>query len=289
MSYSKFIQGIKNGAISSLSSGLICQPFQVVSTNMMVSYKQGKPISMLSTIKMIIQNEGLRGFYRGFKPATLKNIFGSAIYFACLEALKPKVKSNITSNPNFVNFISAAISRTIQMISVAPIYVMKTRFEVSGFNKYSGIFDAVRKIKQEEGYSGFFRGLSTTLIKEVPYSALFYTTFDFTKKTLKKYGIVNTQVNSSCASLIAVAILTVLTNPLEVIRTRLQYQHVSQNVNHKYKGAISGIFTIARKEGIKGLSAGMGPIFVKKGISTLLVWTLYDTLNHMSNRRRNKI
>ena len=186
MSYSKFIQGIKNGAISSLSSGLICQPFQVVSTNMMVSYKHGKPISMLSTIKMIIQNEGLRGFYRGFKPATLKNIFGSAIYFACLEALKPKVKSNITSNPNFVNFISAAISRTIQMISVAPIYVMKTRFEVSGFNKYSGIFDAVRKIKQEEGYSGFFRGLSTTLIKEVPYSALFYTTFDFTKKTLKK-------------------------------------------------------------------------------------------------------
>ena len=94
MNFSKFFLGIKNGAISSLSSGLVTQPFQVVSTNMMVSYKEGKPRSMLSTIKLIVKNDGLLGFYRGFTAATIKNIFGSSIYFACLESIKQRLRQN---------------------------------------------------------------------------------------------------------------------------------------------------------------------------------------------------
>ena len=291
MNFSKFFLGIKNGAISSLSSGLVTQPFQVVSTNMMVSYKEGKPRSMLSTIKLIVKNDGLLGFYRGFTAATIKNIFGSSIYFACLESIKQRLRQNqnLKKKPILVNLISAAISRTAQMLSVAPIVVIKTRFEVSGFNKYNGLIDAVRTIRREEGYGGFFKGTSSLLIKEVPYSAMFYTTYDYTKKNLKKYGLVNTQINSSVASLITVAILTVITNPLEVIRTRLQYQYVSKNQNHNYKGVLSGIYSIAKNEGFKGLSAIMMTIFVKKGVSTILVWTIYDTLQNFGKKKESKI
>ena len=85
---------------------------------------------------------------------TIKNIFGSSIYFACLESIKQRLRQNqnLKKKPILVNLISAAISRTAQMLSVAPIVVIKTRFEVSGFNKYNGLIDAVTTIRREEGY-----------------------------------------------------------------------------------------------------------------------------------------
>lgn len=288
MNFKRVLNGIKNGACSSLFSSCVTQPFQVVMTNMMVSYKEGKPISMLHTINKISRAEGIKGFYRGVLPAMIKTTVGSAIYFSILENLKAHLKQNKTYNPILINFFSAAISRTIQMIFVSPLTVIKTRFEVVGFNEYSNIQDGIRKIKRKEGFSGYFKGLSTTLAKEVPYSAMFYSTYEFTKKKLFSVGIQNTQMNSTIASIITVAILTLITNPLEVIRARLQYSYYSNDPNHNYKGVISGIYTISKTEGIKGLSAGILPVFLKKGISTILVWTIYDTLNKYTDIK-NKI
>lgn len=284
MNFKRTLTGLKNGAISSISSSLFLHPFQVLSTNMMINYKNNKPLSLLETVKTIFKTEGLRGFYRGTSIAVFKTTFGSAIYFGALEntkhILSDKYKSKLS--PIAINFISAAISRTLQMISVAPLNVIKTRLEVNGFSSYDNIFDALKKIKRDEGYRGYFHGLESTLVKEVPYSAMFYTTYEFTKKKLKfikKHSLI-----SPLSGIITVAILTVLTNPFEVVRARIQYQFFSQNVNHKYKGVFSGVYQIAREEGVRGLTAGIAPVFIKKGFSTVLVWTIYDTLNKRKSK-----
>jgi hypothetical protein len=45
------------------------------------------------------------------------------------------------------NSTSSAIARALQSIMTNPIIVIKTRFEVLGFNEYASIVDAVKKIR----------------------------------------------------------------------------------------------------------------------------------------------
>jgi hypothetical protein len=274
-----FINGLKDGFISSFTSATITQPFQVVSTNMIVNAQ--RKTSLVAVVKNIYKNEGIFGFYRGFTAATLKNCIGSSVYFACLEHFTQLLKRNkkYKLNSLSINIISAAIARTCQVITVCPLNVIKTRFEVSGFNSYNNVIDAFRKIYHMEGFAGYFKGIKSMLIKEIPYSSAFYTTYEYSKRKVHAMlGIRNVQLNSAISSLIAVGLLTVITNPLEVIRTRLQYQFFSQNEEHNYKSIIHGIYLITKHEGVKGLTSGMLPVFLKKGTAGLLVWTLYDTL-----------
>lgn len=62
-----------------------------------------------------------------------------------------------------------------------PIIVIKTRLEVLGFKEYNNFLDAIRKITQNEGYGGFFTGLKISLIRDVPFSGVFYPIYEFCK------------------------------------------------------------------------------------------------------------
>ena len=48
-----------------------------------------------------------------------------------------------------------------------------------GFNEYKGAFDACKKIYATEGVGAFFTGLKVSLIRDVPFSGLFYPIYSF--------------------------------------------------------------------------------------------------------------
>ena len=209
---SKTFSDISNGAISSSFTVFITQPLQVIRTSMMVTYKNNKVSSMSDVFRKISDNEGAKGFYRGFTPALLKTTLGSAIYFGVLEQTKDFLRKHhieengkgnnfskksptseinnienildkkILHKHNAINFISAGFARAIQTTLVNPILVVKTRFEVVGFNSYTSILDALIKIKSEEGYRGYFKGIKQSLVKDVPSSAVFYSLYEFFKR-----------------------------------------------------------------------------------------------------------
>lgn len=305
-----------NGGISGLITITLMQPFQVVKTSMMVIYNKEKHVRMREMFSKIKSEEGIKGFYRGFIPSLIKTVFGSAIYFAVLEfnkkiflsilhniqtqnSQKPKSEqlSDSTNSENssnstieqsnikdqkhqksYINFLSSGMARLVQAITINPILVIKTRYEVVGFNSYGGMLDAFRHIRKEEGMRGFYSGLKTNIIKDVPASAVFYSLYEFFKTELNNLGIKNIQIQALISSISSSVILIVLTNPLDVIRTRQQFQHFSDNADHNYTGIIQGFRMIYRTEGFRGLFVGMAPRLIKKGIGSILVWTTYESL-----------
>jgi hypothetical protein len=87
---------------------------------------------------------------------------------------------------NWVNFWASASARALQTTLCNPLIVIKTRLEVLGFSEYNSLTDAVFKIKQMEGYSGFFTGLKVSLIRDVPFSGIFYPIYEFSKQFYSK-------------------------------------------------------------------------------------------------------
>ena len=72
----------------------------------------------------------------------------------------------------------------MQSVLANPIIVIKTRLEVVGFNEYTGVIDATKKVYQREGLGAFFTGLRISLIRDVPFAGLFYPVYSWFRTTL---------------------------------------------------------------------------------------------------------
>lgn len=77
---------------------------------------------------------------------------------------------------------ASALARCIQSIICNPLVVIKTRMEVLSFNEYNSFRDAITKIYRNEGIGGYFTGLKVSLIRDVPFSGVYYPIYAVCKK-----------------------------------------------------------------------------------------------------------
>ena len=74
----------------------------------------------------------------------------------------------------------------MQTVLANPITVIKTRLEVVGFSEYTGVVDACQKIYAQEGMGAFFTGLKVSLVRDVPFSGVFYPIYTLFKEKLTR-------------------------------------------------------------------------------------------------------
>ena len=90
----------------------------------------------------IYLNEGPRGFLRGLVPSLIKNSLMTGQYFSILFYMEQMLeKANMMSQKKN-QAAAAALTKATQTVTANPIIVVKTRFEVVGFNQYNGVADA---------------------------------------------------------------------------------------------------------------------------------------------------
>eukprot|EP01024_Parvocaulis_polyphysoides_P014647 TRINITY_DN1611_c1_g2_i2.p1 TRINITY_DN1611_c1_g2~~TRINITY_DN1611_c1_g2_i2.p1 ORF type:complete len:187 (+),score=13.71 TRINITY_DN1611_c1_g2_i2:100-660(+) len=78
----------------------------------------------------------------------------------------------------------------------------------------------------------------------------------------------------------------IATNPLWVVRTRLMLQVRYRGLSpppQQYKGMVHGIYTIARKEGIKGFYKGIVPALLLT-LNPTLQFTIYEQLKSIGEK-----
>lgn len=52
---------------------------------------------------------------------------------------------------------------------------------------YDGCWDCVRKIKSNEGFKGFYKGLTPNLLRIFPTSGIFFIVYEYTILALQKH------------------------------------------------------------------------------------------------------
>ena len=158
--------------------------------------------------------------------------------------------------------MSSLLSRFNAKIFTNPLEIVKIRLQVQGELAKAGVetakhqtaFDIVRAL----GAVGLYKGASACLLRDIPFSAIYFPTYAHLKKDYFKesptnhLGVTQLLIAGAVAGMPA----AYLTTPADVIKTRLQVE--ARKGQTHYKNIFHAAKTIFKEEGIRAFFKG-GP------------------------------
>lgn len=256
------------GSLSGTCSTLLFQPLDLVKTRVQ---QTGPSTSLVRVISTVVSQDSVRGLWRGLVPSLVRTVPGVGLYFSSMHQMKTSL---CDGRPTALQ--SALIGSSARALSgsvMIPFTVIKTRFESRAFN-YSSTAHALSSILRTEGLRGLTKGLGPTLVRDVPFSGL-YLMFYEQLKTWVPEEVSGTQssaaVHFSCG-LVAGLLASLVTQPADVIKTRLQ---LSSGSGLRLTGAVLQIY---RDRGLGGFTTGIVPRSLRRTLMAALAWTVYERM-----------
>jgi len=259
----------------------------VVSKDVVKSIAKQKVVNERGTWRLlshIFATEGFRGIYAGLAPTLAMSIPSTVLYFAAYDEIVARWRiANLNEQGNIdrllIPLVGGASARTLATTITFPLELMRTR-RALGYDSRS-LFTQFFEVIKNEGGSSLYRGLGVTLLRDTPFSALYFLGLEHFKRTFARMpclggtdnGYVESPVTLTThnffSGMISGMIAAVFTTPFDVVKTRRQlsfsavqptshcYHNGSlrtvTNSNASIVGEMSEIF---KAEGIRGLWRG---------------------------------
>lgn len=277
MDLSPVVKSFVAGSFSGTCSTLLFQPLDLVKTRLQIPVPQALAcpsgrIGMVSVAHAVIRQENVLALWKGLVPSLSRCAPGVGIYFSSIHILKTKFQSN--QQRALESVVIGAVARTISVVTLIPITVLKTRYE-SGLFDYKSISRGLAHMYQTEGLRALCSGMAPTLLRDVPFSGIylmFYTKFK---------AIVNERVDDTtlhpylyvACGLAAGGLASVITQPADVVKTHMQTD------SQKYKRILSTCIDIYQKKGYNGFFKGIVPRTLRRPLMAAMSWTVYETVS----------
>jgi len=259
------------GSLSGTCSTIIFQPLDLVKTRIQTPPAGHSSAGLLTVVHNVVKNETLIGLWRGMAPSLSRTVPGIGVYFCSLHWMRNKLDHNDPSP--LESMAIGASARTISGISMLPFTVIKTRFE-SGLFKYNGVIGALVTIYRLEGARGLYSGLTATLMRDVPFSALYLMFYTEIKKKLRETGRVDMTMpltHFSCG-LVAGCFASIVTQPADVVKTKMQiFPDRFSRIHHC-------LIYVYKTYGAKGYFKGLVPRTLRRTLMAAFAWTVYEQM-----------
>ncbi|KAF9622451.1 hypothetical protein IFM89_031254, partial [Coptis chinensis] len=158
------------GLISTGLTHTAVTPLDVIKCNMQIDPAKYKSIS--SGFGVLLKEEGVRGFFRGWAPTLIGYSAQGACKFGFYEFFK-KYYSDIagpeyaTKYKTLIYLAGSASAEVIADIALCPMEAVKVRVQTQpGFAR--GLSDGFPKFVKSEGYSGLYKGLVPLWGRQIP-------------------------------------------------------------------------------------------------------------------------
>lgn len=215
----------------------------------------------IDCFRKVIANEGFRGLYSGVLPQLVGVAPEKAIKLTVNDLVRGQLTSKTGEIPLWAEILAGGSAGGCQVVFTNPLEIVKIRLQVQGEMAKQADGPGKRSamwIVRNLGLAGLYKGASACLLRDVPFSAIYFPTYSHLKKNVfgeapgKKLGILQLLTAGAIAGMPA----AYLTTPCDVIKTRLQVEARKGDTN--YTGLRHAARTILKEEGFRAFFKG-GP------------------------------
>ncbi|KAG0622558.1 hypothetical protein M758_3G106800 [Ceratodon purpureus] len=243
-------------------------------------YMYGGP---LHAIRDIATKEGLRTFYKG-SATILVGVSSTALYMTTYQTIKRHLPGGEDSP--VVQFGGGMFATSVSSIVAVPVEVIRQRQMVQSAcaGAYMGSIHTAKSIFQQEGLRAFYRGYLLNQMLCVPFNAVFMPLWEASKRACAQLSgaesVEKLELQYELGSaFFPSALAAALTNPMDVIKTRLQVQGKSNVYSRtQYSGAWDAAKEIYKYEGIAGFSSGLTSRMMWVAPSVMICFTTFDQI-----------
>ncbi|KAK6111567.1 Mitochondrial carrier family protein [Brugia pahangi] len=273
------------GLITGVATRFLVQPLDVLKIRFQVQREptfgksKGRYHGIFQACSRIYKDEGLVAFWKGHVPAQgLSAVYG-IVQFATFEFLTEQATQYPLANENrrITDIICGALAGCGAMVSSLPFDVIRTRLVIQDQHKiYNGMLQAVIFIWNSEGFRGFFRGITPSLIQIAPFIGLQFSLYNALSNSWERLPYYLESFGPLCCGALAGVISKTAVYPLDVVRHRLQAHGFGRFNQSPWHSMHSTIMTILRDEKVAGLFKGLWPSQLKAACSSGLAFTFYE-------------
>ncbi|KAJ5653975.1 hypothetical protein N7490_000978 [Penicillium lividum] len=250
----------------------------------------------LHGVKVILQNEGPRGLFRGIGSAYIYQVLLNGCRLGFYEPIRASVTSAIYNDPKVqslgANVFAGAASGVIGAAAGSPFFLVKTRLQsfspflpVGTQHNYKNSFDGLSKIYKSEGVNGIYRGVGAAMIRTSFGSAVQLPTYFFAKRRLTRHlGMEEGPALHLASSAASGFVVCCVMHPPDTIMARMYNQ-----TGNLYTGALDCLLKTVRKEGVLAIYKGFFAHLARILPHTILTLSLAEQTNKLMRRVEDRI
>ncbi|XP_051740091.1 solute carrier family 25 member 44a [Ctenopharyngodon idella] len=285
------------GVFMTMTTRATVYPFTLIRTRLQVQKGKSLYNGTFDAFFKILKAEGARGLYRGFMVNSFTLISGQA-YITTYELVR-KYVSCYSSNNTVKSLVAGGAASLVAQSITVPIDVVSQQLMVQGqgcqltrfklkpkmavaTSKHKVTFgqtrDIVVQIFHADGFRGFYRGYVASLLTYIPNSAVWWPFYHFYAEQLSKLAPADCPhlLLQAVAGPMAAATASTLTNPMDVVRARVQVEGRSS--------VIETFKQLMAEEGVWGLTKGLSARIISSMPTSVMIVIGYETLKRLSLR-----
>uniref|UniRef100_A0A4W5K6T5 Mitochondrial glutathione transporter SLC25A39 n=1 Tax=Hucho hucho TaxID=62062 RepID=A0A4W5K6T5_9TELE len=235
----------------------------------------------LDAFVKITRNEGVRSLWSGLPPTLVMAVPATVIYFTCYDQLRDLLRYGMGFQGNYIPLVAGGLARLGAVSVISPLELVRTKMQ-SRKVTYSELRVCILSSVAQDGWLSLWRGWGPTVLRDVPFSALYWFNYELVKAHLcDKYNVSQATFSISfTAGAISGAVAAIMTLPFDVVKTRRQIQlGEMETLGVPVKNPTStwyimrGIWT---ESGYRGLFAGFIPRVIKVAPACAVMISTYE-------------
>ncbi|KAK3397584.1 mitochondrial thiamine pyrophosphate carrier 1 [Sordaria brevicollis] len=183
-SVESFVSGATAGGVATAAT----YPLDLLRTRFAAQGVERVYPSLLSAIRNIYVSEGSTGYFRGLGPGLAQIIPYMGMFFAVYESLRPML-AGLQLPYSSGGAVAGVLASVVAKTGTFPLDLVRKRIQVQGPTRglyvhknipvyEGGLVKTVKTIVRREGWRGLYRGLTVSLFKAAPASAVTMWTYE---------------------------------------------------------------------------------------------------------------
>lgn len=271
------------GSLGGVAVVYVGQPLDTVKVKMQTFPKQYK--GMYDCIIRTLKTDGfVRGLYAGTTPAIAANVAENSVLFAAYGFCQ-KFMVNISGVERvdqlstLSNATAGFLAAFFSSFTLCPTELVKCQLQAmrevnmqGGQTVHISPIQLTQQIVREHGVPGLFRGLTSTIMREMPGYFFFFGAYEGTRTLLAKPGQSRDDIGffkTMTSGAVGGLVLWTVIFPADVIKSRIQV--ASLNRTFLSVGA-----EILKTEGVAALYNGLKPTLVRTIPATAALFVVYE-------------